>query len=93
MSWLFEPSGDGVARNPKGADQTAQAGALVVSAQNLLFGRLVIGLGARLLGRTAPASTTLVALFAVAGATMTNQLVARTMVTWNNLCGHTWSLI
>ena len=91
-SLFFDPRSNRVARNTEDARETTQRGALLVSSQNLLFGRFVIAVGARLLAQTTLAGAALVTLFAVARQTVLVNLVAATVVTIHTAQFATYSL-
>ena len=70
-----------MARDAKDAGQPAQAGALLVGAQNLLFARFTILLPLHVLAQAALAGVTFEPLLAVPGLAMLANSLASTMVT------------
>lgn len=78
---FFEPLGNRVARHPENPGQSPQRGPLLISPQNLLFGRWRIAGHVRVLPEAAATRATPVTLLAVAGFSVLARVFATTMIT------------
>src|SRR3954469_6811189 len=85
---FFQPARHGVARDTKGAAQTAQAGAFLIGAQNQLALFFGVAVRTRIGGRAPPAVAAQVTLAAVGGRAVAHDRCALTMRTGNQQSDH-----
>ena len=76
---FFEPTADRIARHAKGARKPAQTAALFVSTQYFILFFCGVTIGLRIGAATASAVLAQIALFAVGGAPVMDELFAATM--------------
>jgi len=86
---FFEPTRDGVAGHAESAGQAAQRTALVIGPQDFLPLLRGVAVGLWLLAAAAPTIVAQVTLFAIAGATVPDQIVALAINAFDRNRNHT----
>jgi hypothetical protein len=89
---FFEPGANRVSGDAEGARQAAQRRAFFVGAQNLLALRFAIAKRLRMVTTAPLAVFTVIALFAISGQAVAQQIFTAAMVAFNRDCNHRVSL-
>ncbi len=94
LAAFFEPAGNGIARNPEGTGKTSEAGALLVSVQDLLTPLWRIGVGAaRVLAALPAAIMAEVLLFGVGSLAVLDDVFAGAVIAGDDLSKHSSILL